>query len=80
MSGSQHFLFALATLLTLMAPALTVPCITAWALMAWLGSATEQADVSSSAGCGLTMVIILFVGGAAILFVLVAGAALEGRL
>lgn len=80
MSGSQHFLFALATLLTLMAPALTMPCIIAWALMAWLGRSVDDADVSSGAGCGGTMVMILFVGGAVILFVMVAGAMLEGRL
>lgn len=80
MTKEQHFLFALATLLTLMAPPLTLPTIGAWFLMAWLGSATEQADVSSGSGCGVTMLMILFVGGAAILFVLVAGAAMEGRL
>lgn len=80
MTKEQHFLFTLATLLTLMAPALTLPTIGAWFLMAWLGSATEQADVSSGYGCGGTMAIILFVGGAAILFVMVAGAMMEGRL
>lgn len=80
MTGQQHFLFALATLLTLMAPALTLPCLAAWLLMTWLGRAVDDADVSSGAGCGGTMLLILFVGGAALLLVLVAGAALEGRL
>lgn len=80
MTKEQHFLFALATLLTLMAPPLTPICLGAWLLMAWLGSAVDEADVSSPSGCGGTMLMILFVGAGAILFVLVAGAALEGRL
>ena len=80
MTTTQHILFLAATLLTLMAPALTLPCIGAWLLMTWLGRAVDEADVASSAGCGGTMLMILFVGGAAIAFVLVAGAALEGRL
>lgn len=80
MSGQQHFLFAMATLLTLMAPALTLPCLAAWLLMAWLGRAVDEADVSSRGGCGGVMAMILFVGLAALLLVLVAGAALEGRL
>lgn len=80
MTATQHLLFLGATLLTLMAPALTVPCLAAWLLMAWLGRAVDEADVSSGAGCGGTMLLILFVGGAAIAFVLVAGAALDGRL
>lgn len=80
MTRQQHFLFALATLLTLMAPALTPVCIGAWLLMALLGRAVDEADVSSGAGCGLTMGMIIFVGAGAIAFVLVAGAALEGRL
>lgn len=65
MTTSQHLLFLGATLLT---------------LMAWLGRSVDEADVSSGAGCGGTMLMILFVGGAAILFVLVGGAMLEGRL
>ena len=80
MSTTQHLLFLGATLLTLMAPALTLPCLAAWGLMAWLGRAVDEADVSSGAGCGGTMAMILFVGGAVILFVMVAGAAMEGRL
>lgn len=81
MTGEQHVYFILATLATIaLAPPLTPVCIGAWLLMAWLGSAVDEADVSSGAGCGGTMAIILFVGVAAIAFVLVAGAALEGRL
>lgn len=81
MTKEQHLLFALATLATLaLAPPLTPICLGAWLLMAWLGSAVDEADVSSPSGCGGTMLMILFVGGAAILFVLVAGAAMEGRL
>ena len=81
MSGQQHFLFGLATLATIaLAPPLTPVCAGAWLLMAWLGRAVDEADVSSGAGCGGTMLLILFVGGAAVAFVLVFGAMLEGRL
>ncbi len=80
MSKEQHFLFALATLLTLMAPALTLPCLGAWGLMAWLGRAVDEADVSSGAGCGGTMAMILFVGLGALAMVAVFGAMLEGRI
>jgi hypothetical protein len=81
MTGEQHFLFGLATLATVaLAPPLTPVCIGAWLLMAWLGRAVDEADVSSPSGCGGTMLMILFVGGAAILFVLVGGAMMEGRL
>lgn len=80
MTKEQHFLFALATLLTLMAPALTLPCLGAWLLMAWLGRAVDDANVSSGAGCGGTMLMILFVGLGALGMVAVFGAVLEGRL
>lgn len=80
MTKQQHILFALATTLTLMAPPLTLPCIGAWALMAWLGKAADESNVSSAAGCGGTMALILFVGLAALALVFVGGAALEGRL
>lgn len=80
MSKEQHFYFALATLLTLMAPALTLPCLGAWGLMAWLGRAVDEANVSSGAGCGGTMAMILFVGLGALGMVFVFGAMLEGRL
>lgn len=79
MTTTQHLLFLGATLLTLMAPALTLPCLGAWGLMAWLGRAVDEANVSSKAGCGYTMLMILFVGLAALLLVIVGGAALEGR-
>lgn len=80
MTKEQHFLFALATLLTLIVPPLTLPCIGAWGLMAWLGRAVDEANVSTGGGCFGTMLLILFVGGAAIAFVLVGGAMMEGRL
>ena len=80
MSKEQHFYFAIATALTLMAPALTLPCLGAWLLMAWLGRAADDADVSTGSGCGATLVMILFVGLAALLLVIVGGATLEGRL
>ena len=80
MSKEQHFLFALATLLTLMAPALTLPCLGAWGLMAWLGRAADESNASSGAGCGGTMAMILFVGLGALAMVAVFGAMLEGRL
>lgn len=80
MTADQHFLFALATLLTLMAPALTPVCVGAWLLMAWLGRAVDDADVSGPAGCGGVMATIVFVGLAALLLVLVGGAMIEGRL
>lgn len=80
MKATQHLLFLGATLLTLMAPALTPVCLGAWLLMAWLGRAADEADVSSAGGCSGTMALILFVGLAAIALVIVGGAALEGRL
>ena len=80
MTTTQHLLFLGATLLTLMAPALTLPCLGAWGLMAWLGRAVDEANVSSGAGCGGTMIMILFVGLGALGMVAVFGAMLEGRL
>lgn len=82
MTTTQHLLFLGATLLTLMAPALTLPCLGAWVLMAWLGERTEAAPnaAGDGAGCGCTMAMILFVGVGALLLVLVGGAALEGRI
>lgn len=80
MTKEQHFLFLGATLLTLMAPALTLPCLGAWGLMAWLGRAVDEADVSTGAGCGGTLAMILFVGLGALAMVAVFGAVLEGRL
>ena len=79
-NGQQHLLFALATLATLaLAPPLTPVCIGAWLLMAWLGQAVDEADVSTRGGCAGTMAMIIFVGLAAIAFVLVGGALMEGR-
>ena len=80
MTKEQHFLFGLATLLTLMAPALTIPCLAAWGLMWWLGRAVDEANVSTRGGCGGTMLMILFVGGAVVAMVFVFGAILEGRI
>ncbi len=80
MTTTQHLLFLGATLLKLMAPALTVPCLIGWALMAWLGRTVDEADVSTASGCGLTMAMILFVGAGVLLLVMVTGAMLEGRL
>lgn len=80
MTTTQHLLFLGATLLTLMAPALTLPCLAAWGLMAWLGRAVDESNVSSGAGCGGTMAMILFVGLGALAMVVVFGAVLEGRL
>lgn len=80
MTATQHFLFLGATLLTLMAPALTLPCLAAWGLMAWLGRAVDESSVSSGAGCGGTMAMILFVGLGALVMVFVFGAMLEGRM
>lgn len=80
MTKTQHALFALATALTLMAPALTLPCAGAWLLMAYLGRAADESNVSSGAGCGGTMAMILFVGLAALALLFVGGAALGGRL
>jgi uncharacterized membrane protein YhdT len=80
MTAEQHFLFGLATLLTLMAPALTLPCIAAWLLMAWLGRAVDESNVSSASGLGCTWAMILFVGLGALAMVFVFGAALEGRI
>jgi hypothetical protein len=80
MTKTQHALFALATALTLMVPALTLPCIGAWLLMAWLGRAVDNADASSGAGCGGTMLMILFVGLAALALLFVGGALIGGRL
>lgn len=80
MTTEQHLLFGLATLLTLMAPALTLPCLAAWGLMAYLGRAVDESNVSSRGGCGCTMGMIIFVGLAVLALVFVGGAALEGRL
>lgn len=80
MSATQHILFLAATLLTLMAPALTLPCIAAWVVMAWLGRAADEADVSGGGGLGCTWAMILFVGLGALAMVFVAGAMMEGRL
>lgn len=82
MTKEQHFYFALATLITLMAPALTLPCLGAWGLMAWLGRTVEAAPnaAGDGAGCGCTMAMILFVGLGALAMVAVFGAVLEGRL
>lgn len=80
MSTVQHLLFFGATLLTLMAPPLTLPCLAAWGLMAWLGRAADESNVSSGAGCGGTMLMIVFVGLAALAMVVVGGAMLEGRI
>ena len=80
MTATQHLLFLGATLLTLMAPALTLPCLGAWLLMAWLGRAVDESNVSSGAGCGGTMAMIVFVGLGALAMVAVFGAMLEGRL
>jgi len=80
MTAEQHFLFGLATLLTLMAPALTLPCLGAWLLMAWLGRAVDESNVSTRGGCGCTMAMIVFVGLGGLLLVFVGGAVLEGRL
>lgn len=79
MTKTQHALFLGATLLSLIAPALTLPCLAAWGLMAWLGRAVDDADVSSGSGCGGTMLMIIFVGLAALALVAVGGAALGGR-
>lgn len=81
MTTTQHILFGLMTLATMgLAPALTLPAVGAWGLMAWLGSVTDNTDVSSAGGCGLAMLLILFVGVAALALVAVGGAAMEGRL
>ena len=80
MTKTQHALFLGATLLSLMAPPLTLPCIGAWALMAWLGRVVDESNVSSGAGCGGTMALIIFVGLAALALFAVGGAALGGRL
>lgn len=85
MTTTQHLLFLGATLLTLMAPALTLPCLGAWALMAWLGRTIDAAPAvvaveGKAGGCGCTMAMILFVGVGALLLVLVGGAVLEGRI
>ena len=80
MSKEQHVLFGMATLLTLMAPALTLPCLAAWVVMAWLGRAADEADVSGGGGLGCTWAMILFVGLGALGLVVVGGAMLEGRL
>ena len=80
MTGEQHVYFILATIATIaLAPPLTPVCLGAWGLMAWLGRAVDEADVSSRAGCGGTMAMIVFVGLAVLALVFVAGAALEGR-
>jgi hypothetical protein len=65
-----------------MAPALTLPCLGAWGLMAWLGRTVEAAPnaAGDGAGCGCTMAMILFVGLGALALVVVGGAAMEGRL
>jgi predicted lipid-binding transport protein (Tim44 family) len=44
--------------------------------MAWLGRAVDEADVSTGAGCGGTMLMIVFVGLAALALLFVGGAAL----
>lgn len=86
MTITQHIMFGLATLATIpLAPALTLPAIGAWLLMAWLGrDIDEPANVASvegsASGCGLTMLLIAFVGLAAMALVLVGGAAMAGRL
>lgn len=80
MTKEQHFYFAMATLITLMAPALTLPCLGAWGLMAWLGRAADEANVSSGTGCGGALAMIVFVGLGALVMVAVFGAVLEGRL
>lgn len=82
MTKEQHFLFGLATLLTLMAPALTLPCLGAWGLMAWLGRTIDAAPNApgDGAGCGGTMLLILFVGVGGLLLVFVGGAMMEGRI
>jgi hypothetical protein len=46
--------------------------------MAWLGRAVDEADVSTGAGCGGTMLMIVFVGLAALALLFVGGAALGG--
>lgn len=81
MTITQHLMFAVVTLATIpLAPPLTLPCAGAWLLMAWLGRAVDDADVSSGAGCGGTMLMIVFVGLAALAMVFVFGAMLGGRL
>lgn len=61
MTKEQHGLFTLATLLTLMAPALTLPTLGAWGLMWWLGRAVDESNVSATSGCGCTWAMIVFV-------------------
>jgi hypothetical protein len=81
MTTTQHIMFGLATVATIpLAPPLTLPCAGAWLLMAWLGRAVDESDVSTGAGCGGTVAMILFVGLAALALVIVGGAALGGRL
>ena len=80
MTTEQHLLFLGATLLTVMAPALTLPTLGAWGLMWWLGRAVDESNVSSAAGCGCTWAMIVFVGLGGLLLVFVGGAMLEGRL
>jgi hypothetical protein len=79
MTTTQHALFALATVATVAtAPPLTLPCIGTWLLMSWLGRAVDEADVSSAWGCAGTMLMIVFVGLAALALLFVGGAALGG--
>ena len=81
MTTTQHALFAVATVATVAtAPPLTLPCVGAWLLMAWLGRSVDESDVSTGAGCAGTMAMILFVGLAALAMLFVGGAALGGRL
>lgn len=82
MTTEQHLLFLGATLLTVMAPALTLPTLGAWGLMWWLGRAVDAAPnaAGDGAGCGGTMLLIVIVGGAALAIVFVFGAMLEGRI
>lgn len=81
MTTTNHLMFLAVTIGTLaLAPALTLPTIGGWALMAWLGREVDTADVSDASGCGWTMVLIVVVGLVALAMLFVGGAAMEGRI
>lgn len=81
MTTTNHLMLLIVTIGTLaLAPALTLPCLGVWMLLAWLGRTVDEADVSSASGCGWTMVLIVVVGLGALALLFVGGAAMEGRI
>ena len=82
----MNLLILLAVIATVpLAPALTLPALIAWALVGWLGRTIDEPAAvavaeSSGLGCVGIMLLIVFVGGLAMLILFGGAAVIGGRL